>query len=93
MIEILCIIWLCRAIGRSVRAKGRSAGGYQFLAVVLWLVGEVTGAIIGVNLGLGAGAYLTTLMGAAAGALVAYMIASGVTPVPASGSAIDGVFD
>ena len=43
MIEIICMVKLCRAIGRIVREKGRSAVGYQFLAVLLWIVAQGVG--------------------------------------------------
>ena len=70
MLEILLLIYLCKKLGDMIRAKGRSAGWYQFLLVFAWFVGEFMGAVLGVMLaGLdGAPLYLGALFGAAAGA-------------------------
>ena len=45
MLEIIIVWQLCKKIGNILRDKGRSPGLYQFLTVVLWFGGEVTGMI------------------------------------------------
>lgn len=80
MLEIIILIFLTRKVGEIVRSKGHKAGWFQFLAVVLWIGGEVIGAVIGgivgalSNTGMGL-AYLFALLGAAAGAGISILIA------------------
>jgi hypothetical protein len=47
MLEILALFVLCRNIGRMARAKGWRSFRYQLLLVILWLVGEFVGGLIG----------------------------------------------
>jgi len=85
MLEILALVYLTRKIGGVVEAKGHKGGRYKVLTVVLWIGGEFVGAILGGVLsggaesGLGA-VYLFALLGAAAGAGLAYFIAANVPP-------------
>lgn len=86
MLEIILLIFLTRKIGEIVEEKGRKSGWYKLLTVVLWIGGEVIGAIIGfviVNLTGSAEllAYLFAILGAAAGAGTAFLIARSLTPV------------
>jgi hypothetical protein len=46
MLEIIALVFICRALGRIVRDKGRTAIGYQVLAVALWFLFEFIGAIV-----------------------------------------------
>jgi len=46
MLEILALVFVCRAVGRIARDKGRGAIGYQVMAVLLWFGFEVVGAVI-----------------------------------------------
>lgn len=46
MLEIIALIFICRKIGSIARAKGRTAIGYQLLAVALWLAFEFAGALV-----------------------------------------------
>jgi len=80
MLEILLLRALTGAIGKVVEAKGKPSGWYKFLAVMLWFGGELLGAVIGFATDMGAGAYLLALMGAAAGAGIAYQIAKSAAP-------------
>ncbi len=91
MLEILLIVALCKKIGRVVREKGyASATGYQALAVVLWIGGEVaggfTGGIISAIVSPNntepdlCAAYGLALLGAVIGATIAYTIASNLPP-------------
>jgi Na+-transporting methylmalonyl-CoA/oxaloacetate decarboxylase beta subunit len=80
MLEIIILIFLTRHVGGIVRSKGRTAGWFQVLTVVLWIGGELTGAVIGAIVGAltDSGrllAYLFALLGAAAGAGISILIA------------------
>ena len=86
MLEILFLVYLCRQLGQTLRAKGRSAGWYQFLLVVLWFGGELFGGIVSLLLGIdGLGMYLGALLGAAGGAAIAFVIAHSLGAVSPSG--------
>jgi hypothetical protein len=87
VLEILFLVYLCRKLGAILRAKGRSAGGYQFLLVVLWFGGEIFGAVVTVAVLRmdGAPAYLGALLGAAGGATLAFVIANSLGPVVSEG--------
>jgi len=75
MLEILLVVYLCKQLGKMLRAKGRSATGFQVLLVIAWIVGELGGGIVGVALtNSPGGMYLFALMGAAAGAATCFII-------------------
>ncbi len=86
MLEIILLIGLTKKIGRILEEKGRKSGWFKVLAVALWIGGEIIGAVVGAavgqisGLGLGA-AYMLALLGAACGALAAYLIAKSARPV------------
>ena len=46
MLEILAIWFLMSRVGKMCKAKGRKAGWYKTLAVVLWFVGEGVGIAV-----------------------------------------------
>ncbi len=80
MLEIIILIFLARKVGEIVRSKGRPAGWFQFLAVVLWIGGELIGGLIGGIVGAltdtgMALAYVCALLGAAVGAGISILIA------------------
>ena len=82
MIEILLLVALTRRIGRICEEKGRRAGGFKGLTVLLWFGGEIVGAVIAASSGVeGAGVYLFALIGAAVGAGISVLIANNLTPV------------
>ena len=86
MLEILLLIFLTRRVGEIVEAKGRKGGWYKLLTVVLWIGGEVVGAIIGGVVAAMTGSgnlfiYLFALMGAAVGAGLSFVVAKSVTPI------------
>ncbi len=93
MLEILCLVWLCRSIGNNLRAKGRRPGWYQFLAVLLYFVGLFTGALAGALLETGNIIYVFTLAGGVFGALTGYTIASLVKPARSFHREVGPVFD
>jgi hypothetical protein len=80
MIEILLMFALSKSVGKMMRAKGRSPGGYQFLAIALWIGGEIAGAIVGASSRDRGTMYMTMLLGAAIGATLGYVIAASVKP-------------
>src|SRR3954463_3453341 len=86
MLEIILLVWLCRKIGAIAREKGRKAVGYQFMLVGMWLGGEIGGMVAGVLMvganpggGINPTAYLFALMGAAAGAIVTFVIVNSLS--------------
>jgi hypothetical protein len=85
MLEILLIWFLARKIGSLVNDKGYSALPFQVMFVLLWIGGELFGAVAGAVLSQGRSfgpAYLLALVGAAGGAGVAFIIAAAM---PAQG--------
>jgi hypothetical protein len=86
MLEIILLIHLTRRIGHILEQKGRKSGWYKLLTVLLWFVGELIGGIIGAVIAEIGGLnqaiiYLVALLGAAAGAGAAFVIAKAVSPV------------
>ena len=84
MLEILLIISLCRSNGRIVEAKGHPAGRYKFFTALLWIGGEITGAIVAAILTSGSEGrgfiYLFALAGAAIGAGLSRWMVKRVQP-------------
>ena len=81
MLEVLLLIYLCKELGKIIRNKGRKPRGYQWMLVLFWIVGEAIGMVVGVILtGNTGGAYVTALLGAAAGAAGVFIIAKNVSP-------------
>ena len=75
MLEIIFLVSMCKSIGRTLREKGRKPTGYQALLVAAWFGGEFMGALVGLlALGGGGAVYLFALLGAAAGAIVMFVI-------------------
>jgi uncharacterized membrane protein YeaQ/YmgE (transglycosylase-associated protein family) len=86
MLEIILLIYLTRHVGETVEAKGRKAGWYKVLTVVLWLGCEIGGAIVGGIIAALSGSgnlvvYLFALVGAAVGAGISILIARSVSPL------------
>jgi membrane associated rhomboid family serine protease len=76
MLEILAIIALASSIKKIVIEKGLKPWKYIILMVVLWILFEFTGGIVGVIFfGEGLAAYPGALFGAALGGLLGYIIA------------------
>jgi hypothetical protein len=83
MLEILAIYWMCKKIGSMLREKGRNPLGFQIMAVVLWLGGELCAgvgvAIVqairhGAETEPGLELYAFALLGAIIGALISFGI-------------------
>ena len=84
MLEILLLIFLTKKIGEICQDKGRKAGGYKALTVVLWFGGEIVGAILGLVATSGEGGalvYVLALIGAAVGAVISFTIVNNLTPL------------
>ena len=47
MLEIILIIYLCSALGKVIRKKGRKPLVFQILLFFSWFVGEIGGFIVG----------------------------------------------
>ena len=45
MLEIILVIFMCKSIGKKLRAKGRKPLVFQFMLVVMWIGGEIAGGI------------------------------------------------
>jgi hypothetical protein len=90
MLEIILVFMCARSIGKIVADKGRTRIGYQLMLIGLWIGGEIAGLVLGFALQGGMGgdagfpcmAYIFGLVGAAAGAGIAFAIAHGVSPLP-----------
>jgi hypothetical protein len=83
MLEVIIIYLLGKRIAAIVRAKGRSPGGFVAGFVALWIGGEILGVVLGLLLTDGeggGGAYLCALAGAAAGAILGFVIANSASP-------------
>ncbi|HLL76907.1 MAG TPA: hypothetical protein VK421_16755 [Pyrinomonadaceae bacterium] len=79
MLEIIALIYLTRRVGEIAREKGRKAGWFKFMTVVLWFGCEIGGGIVGGVASAVAGwpdavAYLFALVGAAVGAGLSILI-------------------
>src|SRR5947209_5801550 len=107
MLEILLVVGLSKMIAATVREKGRKPTGYVVLLVLLWIGGEIMGAIVGVVIAalhnpgalhqdFNIGTYVCALIGAACGAAIAFVVAHSVAPLrqwPASGHFGDDDYD
>jgi hypothetical protein len=53
MCDLIILVVLCVKIAKAAREKGRSAVGYVFLLLGLFLGGEISGLILGVVIAIG----------------------------------------
>jgi hypothetical protein len=95
MLEILAIIYLCRKNGSIAEKKGHPSGRYKALTALLWIGGEIGGAILALimtsgNDDLGGLVYLFALVGAVVGAGLSRWMVNRLPSVPALQT---GVFD
>lgn len=77
MLEIFALIAVAKKIRKIVEEKGLKATKYIIFLILLWIVFEFIGAIIGILI-FGEESlinYLCALIGAAVGAYIAYFIA------------------
>jgi len=83
MLEILALVFVCRAIGSICRDKGRAPIGFQIMAVVLWFGFEFVGAVAAAVLAaLASGteepSMLIVYAGALGGAVFSLLVSFGV---------------
>jgi hypothetical protein len=93
MLQIFLLLLVFRFashIGKIVRQKGRTAIGYQVLAVALWFGCQIAGALLGGVIaavihpdfeGVSALVYLLGFVGTLIGVGLAYAIANSLSPV------------
>jgi hypothetical protein len=79
MLEIIALVYLTRRVGEIAREKGRKAGWFKLMTVVLWIGCELGGAVAGgIAVALAgwpeAVTYVFALVGAAAGAGLSFLI-------------------
>ncbi len=81
MLEIILIIWLSKKIGTIAVKKGHKPGGYKAVFVILWIIGEISGAIIVAIITNDDGLmlYLGALLGAAGAAMISFTIVNGLS--------------
>ena len=83
MLEIMFLVYFCKKLAAIARDKNR-AGGWGALGAIGWITGEISGAIIGAKAGgvASMALYGYALLGAALGAVVAYVIVIRLVPIP-----------
>ncbi|MGN6368861.1 MAG: hypothetical protein ACTHN5_11430 [Phycisphaerae bacterium] len=87
MIELFGIYLFCKRLGQRLRRRGFSPIRWQLMLIFFWFLGEFVGSIIGALFAIAGGnresymgaAYLGALLGALAGAGMAYQIADRIT--------------
>ena len=75
MLEIWLAFTLCKSIKNNALARGRKPGGFIALAIVLWVVLEITGFIIGAYFELGYGTFIIAYGLVGIGAAISYNVA------------------
>jgi hypothetical protein len=90
MLEIILLYVMGKKIAAIAAGKGRGGTGYVFLLLGLWFGGEIGGGIFGFMVALAADpgrepnlgvVYLCAIMGAAVGAVTAFVIVNSLSPV------------
>ena len=84
MLEIFAIISLCRVNKNNAIKKGRRPGGFIALTIILWVVFELIGMVIGLFVFGTESSYLAALLialpCAAFGGLISFLITKNVSP-------------
>lgn len=76
MLEVFAVIMLCRVNSKNAVARGKRPGGFIALTIILWVIFELTGVVIGFFLG--ADKYVAMLVGlmcAGLGGLISFLCA------------------
>lgn len=81
MLEILILVRIYKSLAEMAQKKGR-AGTWGLLGVLFWIVGEVLGVVIGMEMDIGAAAYGIALGCAVVGVLIAYFIVKNLDGLP-----------
>ncbi len=76
MLEIILVIFLAKRIGKIAEKKGHKKRPNIIFFVVMWIAGEIIGALLGAFLAKGQiyTTYFLALIGAAVGAMIAFRI-------------------
>ena len=75
MLEIWLIMLLCKSVKNNAIERGRKPGGFIALAVVLWIIPEIVGLIIGYSLELEYATFLIAYGLVGIGAAISYNVA------------------
>ena len=82
MLEIFFLAKFCKSLAATAREKNRPTS-WAALGALLWIGGEITGAVIGVgNHANGMNLYGAALIGAVIGAVVAWMVVKNLSTIP-----------
>lgn len=101
MLEIFILIGIGRGMASMADRKGRNKAGYGFLGVVLWILGEILGFVVGVVLVNATDAsdiaplliYGCALGGAVIGAVIAFSILGMLPAIPRDDDYYRGPYD
>ena len=75
MLEIWLIMLLCKSVKNNAIERGRKPGGFIALAIVLWIIPEIVGLIIGYSLELEYASFLIAYGLVGIGAAISYNVA------------------
>ena len=78
MLEIILVVFLSKRIGNIAEKKGHKRKPNIVFFVVMWIAGEIIGALLGLFLFKGHiySSYVMALLGAAVGAMIAFRMAN-----------------
>ena len=77
--DVFILITLINSVRRITSEKGRRPGGYIAMTVILWVVPEIIGLIIGFGSDMGLASYVLGFLFAGTGGAVAYLIVRNLT--------------
>ncbi|MBR4947347.1 MAG: hypothetical protein IKZ29_02170 [Clostridiales bacterium] len=78
--DVFILITLINSVRRITSEKGRRPGGYIAMTVILWVVPEIIGLIIGFGSDMGLASYVLGFLFAGAGGALAYFIVRNLKP-------------
>jgi len=82
MLEIIFLVKFCKSLAAVAREKNRPAS-WAALGVILWVAGEIGGAMLGAsNRVMGMELYGCAVLGAVVGAIAAWVIVKTLKPIP-----------
>lgn len=75
MLEVFLIMALCKSCKNNAIERGRKPGGFIALAIILWVVPEIIGLIIGYSLEMEYGSFIIAYALVGIGVLISYNVA------------------
>ena len=78
--DVFILFTLINSVRRITSEKGRRPGGYIAMTVILWVVPEIIGLIIGFGSDMGLASYVLAFLFAGAGGALAYFIVRNLKP-------------